>query len=186
MTEHVLGKAGVAVAEGQAAGRSVARAGGWHPVALLGVLALWLATVGNGPLWLAVVRQLREGGGAVVGPVLLWAAALAALNLALLAWTVWPRWRRPMGIVLLALVALPSHFMLSYGVVIDPSMAANVLHTDAREAGDLIGPTLLGVVALGVVLPGWWWWRQPVRAVPWPRLLAQQLGVGAVALGVAV
>lgn len=155
-------KGGVAGADGRAAGRLVAGTGGWHPVALLGVLALWLATVGNGPLWLAVVRQLREGGGAIAGPVLLWGAAL---NLALLAWAVWPRWRRLAGIVLLALVALPSHFMLSYGVVIDPSMAANVLHTDLREAGDLIGPTLLVVVALGVVLPGYWWWRQPVRAV---------------------
>ncbi len=186
MTESVAIKGRATAADGLTAGRSAVRAGGWHPVALLGVLALWLATVGNGPLWLAVVRQLREGGGAVVGPVLLWGAALAALNLALLAWTVWPRWRRPAGIVLLALVALPSHFMLSYGVVIDPSMAANVLHTDAREAGDLIGPTLLAVVVLGVVLPGWWWWRQPVRAVAWRRLLVQQLGVGAVALGVAV
>ncbi len=160
--------------------------GGWHPLALLGILALWLATVGNAPLWWAMGRTLQAQGAALVLPMLAWVLALTAFNGAVLALLLWPRWRRVGGLVLLAAVAVPSHFMASYGVVIDRTMIDNVLHTDMREAGDLMTTGLAATVLFGVVLPGWWWWRQRVRPVRWTRLLAQQLGVVVLGVGLCV
>lgn len=159
---------------------------GWHPLGLSAALAAWMATVGNAPLWWAVWRETAQAGWRAAGAVGVWMLALAALNLACLAWLVWPRWRRPAGVALLLLVALPSYFMGAYGVVIDPTMAANVVNTDVREATDLLSPALAAVLLLAVVLPGWWWWRQPVRSVSIRRLAGQQVAVGGIAAAAAV
>jgi lipid A ethanolaminephosphotransferase len=40
---------------------------------------------------------------------------------------------------------------------------------------------MLVVLALGVVLPGWWWWRQPVQKLPARRLVGRQLGLATLA-----
>lgn len=158
----------------------------WHPTALLLVLALWLATLGNFPLW-TTLWGLPETHGlkasATLGTLVL---VLLAATLVLLSLLVWPRWRKPAGIALLAVTASSSYFMSSYGIVIDPTMVANVVQTDAGEALDLLSWPLLVTLALGVVLPGIWWWRQPVRAVGRGRLVAQQLGAGLLGLLLAV
>jgi len=46
---------------------------------------------------------------------------------------------------------------------------------------DLLSWHMLVVLALGVVLPGWWWWRQPVQKLHAQRLAGRQLGLGAMA-----
>jgi lipid A ethanolaminephosphotransferase len=154
----------------------------WHPLALLAVLALWLATLGNLPLWGAVWRLPETHGWHALATTVNLGLLLFALTLALLSVTVWPRWRKPAGLLLLLMAASASYFMQAYGVVIDASMLANAAHTDAREVRDLLSWGMLGALLPGVVLPGWWWWRQPVRALPARRLLAQQLGAGTLAM----
>ncbi len=158
----------------------------WHPTALLLILALWLATVGNLPLWKAL-RKLPETHGlqAVVTLGSLVLVVLAATVL-LLGLFIWPRWLKPAGIALLVITASSSYFMSSYGIVIDPSMLTNVVQTDMGEALDLLSWPLVVTLALGAVLPGIWWWRQPVRTVGTGRLMAQQLGTGLLGLVVAV
>ena len=164
--------------------RAAAR-GAWHPTALLGVLALWLATLGNLPLWLAL-WALPENHGWHAGFTLGgWAVVLLGLTLTFLSLWVWPRWLKPVGLVLLLTAAVASYFMQAYGVVIDPTMLANALNTDAAEVRDLLSAHLAVALLAGVVVPGWWWWRQPVRTVPLRRLLPRQLGVGLLALLVA-
>ncbi|MDD2846079.1 MAG: phosphoethanolamine--lipid A transferase [Rhodoferax sp.] len=158
----------------------------WHPTTLLLVLALWLATLGNFPLWTALWKLPETHGlkaTATLGILVLVVLAATVLLLSLL---VWPRWRKPAGLVLMAVTASSSYFMSSYGIVIDPTMLTNVVQTDAAEALDLLSWPLLVTLALGVVLPGIWWWRQPVRAVGTGRLLAQQLGTGLLGLLMAV
>lgn len=158
---------------------------GWHPTALVLLLALWLASVGNLPLWHALWRLHASGA------VSLWPAAatcvmvLVGLTAGSLCLTMWSRWRRPLGVLLLLVSTLSSHFMLAYGVVIDPTMVANVAHTDLREARDLASPALGVAVLLGAVLPGIWWWRRPMRRVPALRLAWQQTGMAALAWSLA-
>jgi lipid A ethanolaminephosphotransferase len=124
-------------------------------------LALWLASVGNLPLW----QRIDGLGGTptqrlalIVGLGLLLVGALAAL-LSLLAW---PRVLRPAASALLLVAAFNTHFMWQYGVVIDPTMLANVVHTDVREVRDLLSWALPGTVLLVAGLPLWALWRRPL------------------------
>ena len=153
----------------------------WHPLSLLLVLALWLSTVGNLPLWremwaLTDAHSLRTWLGLVGFAFIVLSATTVLLSL-----LVWPRWRKPAGVLLLMVAAANSYFMITYGVVIDPTMMANTVQTDVREVRDLLSGSMLVVLALGVVLPGWWWWRQPIQKLPVGRLVGRQLGLAALA-----
>ena len=64
---------------------------GWHPIALLAVLALWLATLGNVPLWLKLAQMPDLQGPARWPLMLAWALALWAGTLAFAGLWVWPR-----------------------------------------------------------------------------------------------
>ena len=157
-----------------------------HPAAMLVVLGLWLATLGNGPLWWALARlpEMQSAGWSsfLVLGLLLW-----AFNLLVLGLLVWPVWRKPLGLALLAMSASSSYFMQAYGVVIDPTMLANALHTDVREVRDLLSVGMVWPLLFGLLLPGYWWWRQPVRALGWRRGALQQLGfIGLAAVAVLV
>ncbi len=154
----------------------------WHPTALLGVLALWLATLGNLPLWLTLWALPENHGWHAALTLGAWALVLLGVTLTFLSLWVWPRWLKPAGLVLLLTAAGASYFMRTYGVVIDPTMLANAANTDAREVRDLLSGTMAVALLAGVVLPGWWWWRQPVRTVPLRQLLPRQLGIGLLAL----
>ena len=154
----------------------------WHPLSLLLVLALWLSTAGNLPLWrvlwaLTDSHSLRTGLGLLGFGLIVVAATTALLSL-----LVWPHWRKPVGVLLLMVAAANSYFMHTYGIVIDPTMMANTVQTDVREVRDLLSWSLLAVLALGVVLPGWWWWRQPVQQLTARRLVGRQLGLAGLAL----
>ena len=154
----------------------------WHPLSLLLVLALWLSTAGNLPLWRALWaltdnHSLRTDLGLLGFGLIVMAATTVLLSL-----LVWPRWRKPVGVLLLLVAVANSYFMHTYGVVIDPTMMANTVQTDVREVRDLLSWSLLAALALGVVLPGWWWWRQPLQELPTRRLLGWQLGLAGLAL----
>ncbi|WP_424859434.1 phosphoethanolamine transferase [Tepidimonas sp. HKU77] len=145
---------------------------GWHPAVALAVLAVWLAVPGNVSLWMAVWDHTAALGMRAWWVMLAWAVALVGVNLAVLALLAAGPVRRPLGLVFIILVAIPSYFMLAYGVVIDGAMVTNVLETDLRESADLLAPALGVVVVGGVLLPGWLWWRLPWRPWPWRRALA--------------
>jgi lipid A ethanolaminephosphotransferase len=137
----------------------------WHPTTLLALLALWLATAGNWPLWLEIQRLLPGQDWRSSLTLISWIMALAGATLFFLTLWVWPRWLKPVGLLLLLASASSNYFIYTYRVVIDPTMIANVIHTDAREAADLLSPGMLLFLAAGFLLPGWWWLRQPVRSV---------------------
>jgi lipid A ethanolaminephosphotransferase len=153
----------------------------WHPTNLLMVLALWLSLAGNLPMWLTV-WQLPESQGFKALTTL---GSLILILLSMVSWLllflVWPKWLKPAGLVFMAVVTSSSYFMLTYNVVIDPSMIANVLHTDAREVRDLLSWRMLAALLLGVVLPGIWWWRQPVRQLSFKGVFLRQLVLFAMA-----
>ena len=145
-------------------------------------LALWLATLGNLPLWrtLWALPDLAGGRGAVfVLGAALFVAALLVLVLAPLSW---PRLIKPLALLCLATAASCSHFMLAYGVVIDPGMMTNTLQTDAHEVRDLLSPGLLWNLTWGLLLPAIWLLRQPVARLPWARQLKHNLLAATAAL----
>ncbi len=148
-------------------------------------LAAWLATVGNLALWqqLWALPQVDGGHGLrfMAGMVLFVLGVLVAL-LGLLAW---PRVLKPVATVLLLSAASATHFMLVYSAVIDSTMLLNVLHTDAKEAGDLLSWRFAATLLVLGVLPSLWLWRQAVPALPWHRRVLANLATVAVGLLVA-
>ena len=154
----------------------------WHPTVLLMVLSMWLATAGNLPLWSAIWR-LPETHGWHAGLTLVsLVMAVLAVTLSVLCLLLWPRWLKPVGLLLLVIATSSSYFMQSYGVVIDATMIANVAQTDAREVYDLLSWSMLGYLLVGVLLPGLWLWQQPVRLVALGGLALRQLGLALLAL----
>ncbi len=150
-----------------------------NPLFVAAGVSLWLAAVANWPLWRAL-WQLPELG-TPRGRLFLLAFVLmvAALSMALLSLGAWVRAIKPLASLLLLAAAAGAHFMGSYGVVIDPTMMVNVLHTDAREVRDLLGLPLLLNLALLAGLPLWLLWRTPLQRLRWP---AQALRNGAAAM----
>jgi len=134
-----------------------------RPASIVWPVAIWLAVMGNLPLWQRVHEVSQQASGEIAlfaGLGLMVAGATAAL-LSLMAW---PRLLRPVASALVVIAALNSHFMWQYGAVIDPTMLANVAQTDAREVRDLLTWSLPVTVILLAGPALWWIWRRPSLA----------------------
>jgi lipid A ethanolaminephosphotransferase len=148
-------------------------------------LALWLTTLGNPALWQQLWALPEVGGLRGARFVLGMGLFLLGTLVATISLVAWPRLFKPVGVFLLLASAAATHFMLVYSAVIDSTMLLNVLHTDAKEAGDLMSLRfILTLVVLGLV-PAIWLWRQPVPAMRWSRRLLSNLGLLAAGLLVA-
>ena len=144
-------------------------------------LSLYLALAANWPLW----SELARIGGApsVYLPSIASMLLLTVCgSVALLSFTAWSRGMKPVWFGVVVLAAVVQYYMLSYHVVMDPSMLANALQTDAHEVRDLMSWRLLLNVLLVAALPGWALWR--LRLAPQP-LVAQAWRNGALLLAVA-
>lgn len=154
----------------------------WSVESLVLLAMAGLVMVGSLPFWHAVLlnRSLLEGSTWLfLATSALMLVGLHALLVLLLATrhTVKP---------LLSLMALCSlvglHMMQEYGVVLDPPMLRNALHTNVREAAELLTPGLLLNLA-GVLLVSWVLWRVPLRRHGWRRAFSQRLmAIGGVLL----
>ena len=154
------------------------------------VLSLYLVLAANWPLWGAVARI----GGApslYLRSVLALALLVACGTVALLSFTAWTRGMKPLwfGVVLTA--AMAQHYMLTYRVVMDPGMGANLLQTDWHEASDLLGWRMLPGVLAVLLLPAWWLLRVRLRPMPamgqvWRNAVLLALALGMAAATVAV
>ncbi len=156
---------------------------GWSPLAAVLLVAGWLAMVGNLPLWRVVWALPEHNGwrGLVFSAALaVWIGAALVVLLSLLAW---PRVFKAVAVLLLLVAGASTYFMLQYGVVIDPTMMANVVNTDPREVRDLLSWTLLFSMLLVGVLPALWLWCQDIlwrRWWPqtWHNAVASLLALG--------
>ena len=130
-------------------------------------LSLYLVLAANWPLWGEVARI----GGApslYLRSVLALALLVACGTVALLSLTAWTRGMKPLWFGMVLTAALSQHFMLTYRVVMDPGMGANLLQTDWREASDLLGWRMAAGVLAVLLLPAWWLLR--VRLLPMPGI----------------
>lgn len=139
---------------------------GWHalrrwlsrprsPRFVVGVLSLYLLLATNWPLW----RELARIGGApslYMHSIATMAMLVGFGTAAALTLTAWTRGMKPVWCALVLVAAVAQHYMLTYRVVMDPTMAANALQTDMHETRDLLGWRMAFGVAL-VTLPAIWW-----------------------------
>jgi lipid A ethanolaminephosphotransferase len=149
-----------------------------NPATLALLAALWIASACNWPLWRALLAlpEMQTPRGALF--MVAFGLMIAALTTALLSLAAWRHTIKPAIAGFLLAAALGAHFMGTYGVVIDPTMMVNVLHTDARETADLLSPRLLAGVLLLAALPLVLLWRIPLR----PTSIAAQAGRNGVTL----
>ena len=146
-----------------------------HPLLLTWLATIWLVTLPNIPLWrqLAQLPEITGLRGTLFGLGL--AVGIAGLTHAILSLLNWRWLLKPVLSLFLMSAASGAYFMWSYGIVIDANMIINVMQTDPREASDLLNWRLLLSLGLLGVLPVWWLWRQPVRALSWGRRLGVNL-----------
>ncbi len=139
--------------------------------------SLWLAVVGNIALWRSLMQlpDLTGWRGVVFGAA--FALIIASVLTALLSLVAW-RWAlKPAISFLLLCTGFATHYMLSYGIVVDTPMLVNVLQTDSREARDQLSFGLGLTVAALAGLPLWWLWRQAWAPVSWGQQALRNMGL---------
>jgi lipid A ethanolaminephosphotransferase len=133
-------------------------------------LGVYLLLAANWPLWFELAR-LGGAPSVYMRSIGAMAVLVGFGTVAMLSLTAWTRWMKPLWFAVVLLAAVAQHYMLTYHVVMDPTMAANAMQTDVHEAADLLGWRLLFNVLTVSVLPAWWLLR--VRLVPmrpWAQL----------------
>jgi lipid A ethanolaminephosphotransferase len=118
----------------------------------------------------------HHGDVPVVGFALALVVMLVALHYLLIAPFAYRHTVKPLLTFLLFGTAVATHYMRTYGVVLDTSMMSNVWRTDPAEARELLSWGLAAHLLLYAALPAAVLWR--VRIVPqaWPRATAFKLG----------
>ena len=142
-----------------------------HPLWLVVTCSLWMTCAGNSALWkrLASLGLMQNVSG--LGFVIALFGLLFASLVGVLAVFAWKRSLKPVLTVLLLVTAFASHFMNSFGVVIDPSMVTNAVQTDVREASALLNMGLVVNVMLLALIPIGLIWRQPIAYESFGRQL---------------
>ena len=136
------------------------------PTYLVVLASLWLSSVCNAGLWLAVWRLPDLVGFKSVAFMLGFFVFICGLQIAFLSLFAWGKLVKPVLIFVLIYAALGAYFMLSYGVVVDKSMLVNVLQTDLRESKELFSLQLVWVLGLMALLPTVLLWRVKVQSAP--------------------
>ena len=153
---------------------------------LLLVVCLFWALLANRPF----VAAALQGRDAQAPQTWLFGAALlvmlVCLHYLIVAPFAWGRLTKPLLALLLVVVASATHFMQAFGVVLDPSMIRNVLHTDVAESRELMSLRLVTHLLLYAGLPMLLLWRVRLQSRPLFKALAWRLGSLLLALAVLV
>lgn len=135
------------------------------PRFIVGMLSLYLLLAANWPLWFELAR-IDGAPSLYLRSIAMMAVLVGFGTAAVLALTAWTRGMKPVWFAVVLVAAVAQHYMLTYRVVMDPTMMANALQTDFHETRDLLGWRLVINVALVAVPAGLWLWR--VRILPMP------------------
>ncbi|HRN61079.1 MAG TPA: phosphoethanolamine--lipid A transferase [Luteimonas sp.] len=152
----------------------------WRPEMTTDSLALWaslyFAVFCNIPFWRAVLATgaLSGASGVLAGACLF--VLVFALQAFLLGLLLHGRLAKPVLALLLLLAASAAHYSRTYGTYFDSDMVRNVLHTDTREAGELLTwgllPSMLALAGLPLLLLA----RIRLRRRPLARAALSRLG----------
>ena len=119
---------------------------------IIAVAAFWVLAL-NRPFFLAALHTQERGGATLWSFIATLALAMLALHVLLLGLIGTRRSLKPVLAVLTVIGVLAMHYMQAYGVVIDPSMMRNALHTEVAETRELLSWGLGGDLLLYAVLP---------------------------------
>ncbi len=153
---------------------------------LLLVVCLFWALLANRPFVAAALRgrDMQAPQTWLFGAALL--VMLVCLHYLVVAPFAWGRLIKPLLALLLVVVACATYFMQAFGVVLDPGMMRNVLHTDVAESRELLSLRLFTHLLLYAGLPLFLLWRVRLQPRPWVRTLAWRLGSMLLAVAVLV
>lgn len=145
----------------------------WMTLAAAGALVFFY----NGQLW-SFVLGVWPGRTAhdVVFIASIAVFLIVAFNLVLQAVAV-PRVLKPVLAILFVTAAAISYFASAYGAMIDKTMIANVIETDAREVGDLLSPRLVARIFFFGIAPAALLWLIPLALRPWRQEVLIRSGV---------
>ena len=137
-----------------------------HSETLLLLAVLFMLLAANGTFWSALLGQRSLSEPATWRFAVSTFVALAAFHYFVIGLFATRRMIRPLLSVLIFASMLVNYYMRHYGIVIDPSMLRNVLHTEWREASELLNADLFIYMLLAAL---------PVTAVWLVRLRARSL-----------
>lgn len=139
-------------------------------VEMLALLSsLFFSVFCNNVFWqrLADTGALGQPGGVLTAVSLF--VAMTALTTALMCLLLHHRSTKPVLGMLFIATALAVHYMDQYMVYLDPDMLRNILHTDRREASELITTGLVAPLLLYAALPIALLSRVRLKPAPGPR-----------------
>jgi lipid A ethanolaminephosphotransferase len=133
------------------------------------LLSLFWLLSANRPFLSAALKGREWADPGAWGFALALAVMVLALHFLLVALVGVRHAFKPLATVLILGTAFASHFMDRFGVYLDPSMLRNVLHTDAKEAGELFSWSLLPHLLWQAALPLLLLWRLRLKPRRWTR-----------------
>ncbi|MEZ5653479.1 MAG: sulfatase-like hydrolase/transferase [Burkholderiaceae bacterium] len=155
----------------------------WGLPLRLALLAVLFTVLYSWPLWQALLA-LRETDAARITAMAGLALGINLLLFALLPLGRWPGW---VTTIVLLIGAGALHFMMRYGVVLDPAMLENALQTDGPEVAELITRRMLLDILLFGAIPALILSRLPWGPRPsLTRALRLRLAVFGTGLGLAL
>lgn len=150
---------------------------------VLAVLTYTLIVM-NGPWWSTVLRDRAAFSPGswlfAVGALL----ALVALHFIVVVALSYRRTVKPVLTVLVIVSAVAAYYIRTYSVVLDPTMIQNVIHTDVREARDLLSIQMLGAVVAMSGPPLFFLACVRVVVLPWRQAVGIRVASTLVAAGV--
>lgn len=148
--------------------------------------SVWLSLAGNITLWKNLQALPEISGWQGFGFTLVFACMIVCVVSAVLSLFAWRLTLKPMITLMLLITGFATYYMWMYGIVLDTSMAINVLETDVREAKDQLSWQLFLTVSGLAVLPAYWLWQQPMTSLPWLQQIGRNAALFAASMLIAL
>ena len=156
----------------------------WRPVVrsewLIAGVCIYVALIFNDAFWGAVLAGRSLGEFATWRVLFATFVALFALHFIALACVAHRLALKPLLMAILVASAMAGYYMDHYAVFMDTDMLRNILHTEYKEARELVTFGFVGHVLMWTVLPILLLSRVTIERRPWLRALSvRALSVGA-------
>lgn len=142
---------------------------------LILITSLFFSLFCNQLFWSAIFsgRDMAQARTWVFGGAVF--VIVTAVHSALLSLVVTRHTAKPLLAVLFLVTASAAYYMNRYTIFFDTGMLRNVLHTDVKEASELLSFGLLGSLLLYGAIPALIVWRIPLQVRTWRRAMLKRL-----------